>query len=642
VAPTLLVRQSMRESMTEEHSSQLVTHFREGAESNVCLGSHAGSATVVAKVLETPAKGSRFYDATAEMGQQEGPNEEEEEEEEGEESLRGAAGFPISRLLASTASSTRDDEVALIATDAQVLGATGEVGTDALDGKDESTTASADASDRTAAPGIGLSPRLSPLKGPTDAGQADAAAAAAAAAAVEKAPSLEAFEEALLEPAESPSRKRKRPKTYAGPEKKMAAKKSCRGREQKANEQPDPKDDNEPRKRAAQGTTPIPSVESKDAESLASKTPAKSKKGMPPASASAKKGATGNGADKAAPLKKKKKKAPPATSAGARPTKRARVTIVDDDEEDDDEGNNHDVGEQEEVASTTSKKSKRKGSSISVSPVPPSAPAAAAAAAAAAGDGYQGAPPRIAFTSSTVPQQPKLLNGLLKLGAKMVDAVDATATDIVCVGAGELRRTSKLTLGVALGKPIVTDRWVEDSVRARRLLALAPYVPRDAEREARWRFSLRDAIERGRQGVRAFAGWTVCLSPTLTQEAKDTAAELERMAKSAGAAAVVPQLPKEPPPPPSSSSSSSSSSLRRTIIIGAERDPLAPAMAELGWRMFSKDIVSLSILRGRIDVGGDGGDGIGSAGDKGSNADEFRIDPASCRRAAAGRGRRKQ
>jgi hypothetical protein len=386
-------------------------------------------------------------------------------------------------------------------------------------------------------------------------------------------------------------------------------------------------------------------MESKDAGSLASKTPAKSRKGVPPASATTKKGAAGNGADKAATMKKKKMtEALPPTPAGAQPKKRARFTIVDDDEDDNDDEHNH--GEQEEVASTTSKKPKQKGSSSSVSPVPP--PPAPTAAA----DAYQGAPPRVAFTSSTVPQQPKLLNGLLRLGVRVVDAVDAATTDVVCVGAGELRRTSKLTLSVALGKPIVTDRWVEDCVRARRLLALAAYEPRDAEREARWRFSLRDALERGRRGVRAFAGWTVCLSPTLTHAAKDTAAELERMAKSAGAADVVHQLPKEPPP--SLSSSSSSPSQHRTLIIGAERDPLAPVMAELGWRMFSKDIVSLSILRGRVDVGTNGGGGVSSssgngsgnggsgAGDKGSDADEFLIDPASCRRPAAGRGRRKQ
>ena len=81
---------------------------------------------------------------------------------------------------------------------------------------------------------------------------------------------------------------------------------------------------------------------------------------------------------------------------------------------------------------------------------------------------------RIVFASSSSAGTSKpSLKFLSKKGVKVVQSVhDCTA---LCVGK-ELKKTSKLILAVVLGKDIITDKWVTDSVKGDDLLSLVPYV----------------------------------------------------------------------------------------------------------------------------------------------------------------------
>ena len=81
---------------------------------------------------------------------------------------------------------------------------------------------------------------------------------------------------------------------------------------------------------------------------------------------------------------------------------------------------------------------------------------------------------RIVFASSSSAGNSKpFLKFLSRKGVKMVQSVhDCT---VLCVGK-ELKKTSKLILAVILGKDIVTDDWVTDSVNGDDLLSLVPYV----------------------------------------------------------------------------------------------------------------------------------------------------------------------
>ena len=81
---------------------------------------------------------------------------------------------------------------------------------------------------------------------------------------------------------------------------------------------------------------------------------------------------------------------------------------------------------------------------------------------------------RIVFASSSSAGNSKpFLKFLSKKGVKVVQSVhDCT---VLCVGK-ELKKTSKLILAVVLGKDIIKDNWVTDSVKGDDLLSLVPYV----------------------------------------------------------------------------------------------------------------------------------------------------------------------
>ncbi|KAI9759796.1 MAG: Myo-inositol-1-phosphate synthase [Chaenotheca gracillima] len=213
----------------------------------------------------------------------------------------------------------------------------------------------------------------------------------------------------------------------------------------------------------------------------------------------------------------------------------------------------------------------------------------------------QSHPSKIVFSNSSVPDQPKLIRFLKSHGVKVVDTVSANGSDLLVVGSHELKRTSKLTLSVALGKPVVTDAWVTDSHRAGHLLDTSTYLPQDAEHEAAWGFNLAAGIERGRNGNQILRGWTVRLTPSLAKDVGPAAVkELEHMAcVGAGADAVITsRLPRDLP-----------AAHPHTLVLAgtqadahADADPDAVMLVNLGWEVYSKDILSLSILRGNLEL----------------------------------------
>lgn len=243
---------------------------------------------------------------------------------------------------------------------------------------------------------------------------------------------------------------------------------------------------------------------------------------------------------------------------------------------------------------------------------------------------YEGPGPCIVFSNSKIPDQSKMMTFLKKENAEKVDIV-GDACDIVCVGNGELKRTSKLTLGVGLGKTIVTDQWVKDSFKAGYLVNPEGYMPSDSVQEGKWQVQLTEALERGRQGLRVFEDCVIHLTPALVDKGRgeSTIRELEGMAFTMGAKKVAHHLPrakKNKSPSSVSAVSRSASALAAvtgvtttpsavnsagsTFVIGIENDPDGPTLAELGWTLYSQDIISLSILRGRLDL----------------DTEEFRID----------------
>jgi hypothetical protein len=207
---------------------------------------------------------------------------------------------------------------------------------------------------------------------------------------------------------------------------------------------------------------------------------------------------------------------------------------------------------------------------------------------------YDGPVPRIVFSNSEVPEKPELMRFLRTVGAKRLNVVSETISNFLCVAPGELKRTSKLTISVALGKTIVTDDWIVNSEQAGKLLDPKPYLPRDLIREQAWGFNLEEAIQRGREKIRALEGLSVYFTPSLSKELGDAIKELQHMAYAAGASSVQTRLPLV-----------AAEKFTDTLLLGSESDKDASELADLGWRLYSKDILSLSILRGRLDIDSD-------------------------------------
>ena len=200
---------------------------------------------------------------------------------------------------------------------------------------------------------------------------------------------------------------------------------------------------------------------------------------------------------------------------------------------------------------------------------------------------------RIVFASSSSTGDSKtFLKFLTSKGVQKVKSVHDCS--ILCIGK-ELKKTSKFILAVLLGKDVITDSWVIDSVRAKELLGFESYMARDADKEAEWGISLDEAISRGKKGgLKVFHDHAVLFTPSAKKEVGKTGfEELGEIAKCAGATSVTSALPRKSP-----------EEAARTVVVGTQN---RAEMTELqkGWRVYFKDIISLSVLRGRLDLDSD-------------------------------------
>ena len=198
--------------------------------------------------------------------------------------------------------------------------------------------------------------------------------------------------------------------------------------------------------------------------------------------------------------------------------------------------------------------------------------------------------PRILFASSTnIDTQPRQMKFLQRQGAIKVHSVQRC--NLLCVGKGkELKKTSNLIHAIASGIAVVTDDWVLQSVKEGRLLDPLSFRATDPEREAEWGVTVAEAIDRGKQGRQPFQDWTILFTPTLKQELGKSFAELKEIATRAGAKTVRAAIPRKTP-----------SEVPKTLLLAAESDDDVPGLQEGGWRCHSKDVLTLSVLRGALD-----------------------------------------
>lgn len=195
---------------------------------------------------------------------------------------------------------------------------------------------------------------------------------------------------------------------------------------------------------------------------------------------------------------------------------------------------------------------------------------------------------RVVFASSTnVGDSANFTKFLAKNGVQIVQTV-AECT-VLCVGK-ELKKSAKLISAVLLGKDLITDSWVVDSAKQAKLQNMVEYFPRDPEREAEWDVSMTEAVRRGKEGLKVFDGWNIAWTASARKEVgKSGFADLKEIIALAGAN-VLAAVPKK-----------ESEDVPSTIIIGTQED----AKPSSSWQYYTRDIISFSVLRGKLDIDSD-------------------------------------
>lgn len=200
---------------------------------------------------------------------------------------------------------------------------------------------------------------------------------------------------------------------------------------------------------------------------------------------------------------------------------------------------------------------------------------------------------RILFSSSTaVSNSRPFMKFLSQQGIVKVHSVPQCT--VLCVGKGELKKTSKLIMAIMLGKEVITDDWVTESARCNEIQNFEEHLAQDPGREQEWGFNIREAVERGRQGLEILQEWTVIFTASAKKEVgKSGFSDLKEIATYAGAKSVSTTLPKKSP-----------EELPFTLVIGTVADVDSPTLAK--WKCYTRDIIGLSVLRGRLEIDSEG------------------------------------
>jgi hypothetical protein len=172
---------------------------------------------------------------------------------------------------------------------------------------------------------------------------------------------------------------------------------------------------------------------------------------------------------------------------------------------------------------------------------------------------------------------------------------------------GPIRKSVKLLSCIALGIPIVTDRWLTESARKKQLLAVKDFIPKVPKQEKEWRFSLQ-AIW-GRPQNRLLDGYTVFFTSALAKTYQDFS-EVERLCRLVGASKVH----------KSARSAGSMKDSDKVLVFGLEdQDVECAALLKGGRPVYSRDTLASSILRGGFDL----------------DSDEFMIQPGGSPKASS-------
>jgi hypothetical protein len=219
----------------------------------------------------------------------------------------------------------------------------------------------------------------------------------------------------------------------------------------------------------------------------------------------------------------------------------------------------------EDGRSTVSRRvSRRHGSIDDGEMVPPGSPSLRG--------GYSGVPPDVLFSNTKVHEKKALMKFMATHGA--TQAKDIKQANFLCVGRGELLKTSKLLHSLTLGKTVVTDDWVTHSAKAGHLLDAKNFLPEELKHADR---------------TQVFSNQTIYVTPALRMSYKKGWDDVMAIIRQAGGA-----LPLTGPLAKLDTDSV-------TLYLGAEKDDaIAAELQDAGKTVYRKDILGASIVHGEL------------------------------------------
>ncbi|MCJ1472701.1 hypothetical protein MMC13_001350 [Lambiella insularis] len=196
--------------------------------------------------------------------------------------------------------------------------------------------------------------------------------------------------------------------------------------------------------------------------------------------------------------------------------------------------------------------------------------------------------PTVLFGSTTtINDASAVMKRFLKAGARQTS--DVHACDYMCIGPGPVKVTSNLVKAVTSGKHVVTEDWVRQSAAENELLDPTDFLADDPELESRMGLTLAEAVERGRTQPKPLDGFMVYFTPATKKELGKAAVEYKDIAMHGGAV-VESRAPK------------SSDDRSQWLIISSTNDAGLSKLLESGLTSYTKDIITMSVLRSVLDL----------------------------------------
>ncbi|KAL2032813.1 hypothetical protein VTO58DRAFT_105985 [Aureobasidium pullulans] len=191
---------------------------------------------------------------------------------------------------------------------------------------------------------------------------------------------------------------------------------------------------------------------------------------------------------------------------------------------------------------------------------------------------YTGPPPVIIYSNTKIYERAMLMKFMKSHGATRTE--DIKSANFLCVGGGELLKTPKLLHSLTLGKTIVTDDWVSQSVTAGRLLDTDEFLPEE----------LKATKHMDRTGI--FTDQVIYVSPTQRIAYKKGWDDVMAIVRQAGGT--------DPQTGPLAKLDNMDTI---TLYIGADKDDdIVAELQGMGETVYKKDILGASIVAGELQL----------------------------------------